>query len=141
MLLLLLLDEEVQTTSQSTTDSEAKDHVLQVEQVDVAVMDVNIIIGGDILDKVVQLPSPSMIHHKMKRHFPFHPTLALVCTIPSLHQFGHGTTSPFLSPDSSLSSQLSTPTSTSSMTILNHLPTLGIMLIILSSRTPMFWNH
>ena len=110
MLLLLLLDVGVQTTTQSTTNSEAKDHALQAEQEDAAVMDVDIIIGGDILDKVVQLPNPSMVHHSMKRHLlPFHPTLALVCTIPSLHQFGHGTTSPFFSPDSSLSSQLSTP--------------------------------
>ena len=146
MLLLLLLDKEVQTTTQSTTNSEAKDHALQVVQEDVAVMGVAIIIGGDILDKVVQLLSPSMVDHTMKcHHLPLPPTVALVFTMPSHHQCGHCTTSPIFSPTyipciptslitSSLSSKLTTHILTVSMTIQSHLQTLGMMLLILFTR-------
>ena len=111
-----------------------------------AVMGVAIIIGGDILDKVVQLLSPSMAHHTMKRHhLSSPPTVALGFTIPSHHQISHYTISPIFSPTyipciptilitSSLSSKLTTLTSTLSMTMHSHRPTLGMMLLILFTR-------
>ena len=123
LLLPLLLGERVPATTQSTTESKTNNRALPVEQVEKAVMDVDIIIGGNILH--IPLPNPSMVLHPMRRHLlPSHPPLPLACTIPSLHRFGHGTTSLFFYLISSLSSHLSIPTSTSSMTILNHLPSL-----------------
>ena len=137
LFLPLLLEERVPATTQSTTESKTKDHALQAEQVEKAVMDVAIIIGGNILH--VPLPNPSMVLHPMRRHLlPSHPPLPLPCTIPSLHCLVMVQQVHFFYLDSSLSSHLSIPTSTSSMTILNHLPTLGMMRIILSTRMLMF---
>ena len=79
LLLPLLLEEKVPTTTQIITESKTNDCALPVEQAEKAIMDVDIIIGGNILHKVIQIPNSSMVLHPMRRHLlPSHPSLPLV---------------------------------------------------------------